>query len=297
MAVPTDPTVDAIVTEALKRAEIDIPTTAHITRARDIWIEEIKAEIQLAQTVHNLLETEKVIVILRGKRKYPLSSYIPDFEYLVNIEILDASDGDRGVIVASGSNTFTLKADDSGTADSREGREIVILSEAPPVSSITLTGEVGVIKSYNPSTKVATLFDNVVTTATGYDYLIVGNDNNLDSDPLDTKNDMSLNGIGLTIPDRIYEYNRELRLVEIPDKKYAMRVLYGVNITRLDTTSALLTKLFREWRPLWTQGIIAKELQRADSDRADNELTKYYSMLASLSAKSSSVHEIRYNDM
>ena len=307
MAVPADPTLDDLVKEGMQRANLDSPTTAQITRAKDKWMEEIKTELWLHTTRHRLLETSSVAVTTRGLQRYSLP---PDFEYDVGIHILDGNDQDRGTAQTGTASTITLAASDAGSVDMREGKEILLTggTGSPQIRTIT---------AYNASTKVATVDVNWATTPSSTTtYLVIQTYFRMKKTDrwlpeFSVPEQRTVLGSAITgstaaagafiesiITGYYIIYDQELYIMPVPDKStYGILVSYGANLTRLDLTSTLLTKLYREWRAIWVQGIKVKVFEAFDDERLAEQLLIYRTMLDSLSNKEQLISQVMYRDL
>src|SRR6185369_8308026 len=145
MAIPTAPTVTSIVTQALKRATLRVPTTAMITDATDHALQEVKADLMLKAPTHPNLLTTATTVTTRGQQRYTVPS---DYNVQQSITLLDGTDTYRGTAQGGSSTGIILAAGFTGTDDELTGKYIIITS-GPGVE------EYREILSYNDSTKTA----------------------------------------------------------------------------------------------------------------------------------------------
>ena len=67
-----------------------------------------------------------------------------------------------------------------------------------------------------------------------------------------------------------------------PNKSYGMRLRYYADLSQIDTTSTLLSVIYRRWRNIFIQGIKAKKLADEDDDRQDAAEAKYKTNLMAL---------------
>src|ERR1700704_531437 len=93
MAIPVDPTVSSIVTQALRRAGRTVPTAAQVTEATDHALQEVKADIMLKAATHPSLLVTATTVTTRGQQRYSIPV---DHNAQQSITLLDGPDDWRG---------------------------------------------------------------------------------------------------------------------------------------------------------------------------------------------------------
>lgn len=288
MAVPANPTVDSIVTQALKRATLRTPTAAMITEATDHALQEVKADLMLKAPTHKLLLTTATTITTRGQQRYATPD---DHNIQQSITLLDGPDTYRGTAQGGGASNITLAASFSATDDEIAGKYIIVTTGAG-------AQEYREILSYNDGTKIATvdLGWNSVPTALST-YLICSIYNELPlkdtTSELDTTNEPTV--IGTPIQASIS--GQEFLLYPVPDKStYGLIIRYWVDLSTVNETSTLFVQLLREWRSIWIQGIAVKSMQRNDEDRYQSELSVYNFMLDSLVPQTCRVTTVRQQD-
>lgn len=196
-------------------------------------------------------------------------------------------DGDvRDTAQTGGNNTITLSADDSSDEAGRTGREILLIAN-------TGSGQLRTIIQYNSSTKVATVDSNWTTnpdSTTEYvvlsDYVDLWNQDEKSSN-------LYLSRTNKDRPSKISIYKDQIRLFDVPDKIYGLKVNYWVNIQQVDTDSTAYTKMLRKWRSLFTEGFYIKALQDDDDPRYIQELPIYSNMISKITSRSLQVGQVK----
>ena len=274
MSLPISPTLIGIVTEALNKVGWSDPvndTNAPYTRARDIWMEEIKNDIILGGKTLKSLETERVFALTDGKNKYAQPS-----DYLLNksIEILDGTHQNTATDGASGSITFASNED----ATDVMGREIMITSG-------TGVNQLSFCYSYNSLNKIASVTPLWVAPNTTSKYMIVSSYYPIDL--VVTKQPIST--IAESIPTGYYlndnNTNGDIIFNPVPYKNvsgkvYAVKQRYYADLMEIDLAGSLMATLYQKWRALWLAGLFYKALQTSDDDRQETAKKMYYDMLA-----------------
>lgn len=289
MAIPSDPTLTEIVTEGLKRGGKVNPTAAQITDAKTHQIQEVKADIRLAQVQHPFLLTTAVTATTKGVSRY---SWPTDADKIRSVTLLDGPDAWRGTAQSGGSNTITLAADFSEDADEVIGKFLAITGG-------TGSNQMDQVTAYNNSTKQATVESSWSTQPDGTStYLLVNDHLQLWNEDKQFGWDLRRLPTDLGRPDAAAMFAQTLYLNFAPDKIYVLWWDYYADIDRLNETGPLFVKLLREWRSLWIQGVAAYTAQRFDDDRFDKEWSIYQSMLKNdLGAMSAVVSQVQYRDL
>jgi len=274
MAVPIDPTVNSIVTQALKRATLRTPTTAMITEATDHALQEVKADLMLKAPTHPNLLITATTVTTRGQQRYSIPS---DHNVQQSITLLDGPDSWRGTAQAGGTLSITLSASLSASDDELTGKYIIITSGIG-------VEEYRQILAYDNSTKIATIdlaWNSSPTSSSTY--LICSNYIQLWPVDTETEYDRIDTPTSLGSPERASLSGQEFLLNPVPDKStYGLINRYWADLSKVDEDSELFIQLLREWRSIWIQGIAVKSMQRNDEDRYQSELQVYNFMLDSL---------------
>ena len=276
MATPTNPTGTSICTEALKRAGYLDPATnysALLTRSEDEWLEEIKDDIWNTAELNGdtrlkTLQTIAVQISVDNQGEYSAPT---DFDEEQIIEILDGAH--TGTAQAGANTTMTLESGEDISQVDAEGAYLLI------------TGGTGVnglrqITSYDTSTEIATVASawdtNPDNTST---YLVVNSFTALREMHV---TEMPSSRTSPAKPTMFYKVNEGLTtkfVFNTPCDKatYGIRTRYYANIHEVDLVegSTLISKVFKNWRSVLTEGVYMKALEdKSDSDHAVAE-SKY----------------------
>ena len=278
MAAPAVPTATSIVTEALKRAGYSNPSSAQITRGEGEYMAEVKNDIFMLGKKLKPLYTASVLVLTEGRSRYSNpTDYASDM-------VMDVMYGSHvGTLQAGAAGSFTLSATESIGATSIIGKDLLITSG-------TGIGSMSQVVTYSDTTKAGSPSPNFTTApANGSGYMIVDT-----YQPLIQKPDWEMGKI-----DNIVGQGRPLYYFPIGDADYgefilkpapytsdttvyALRMKYYANLLTLDLAGTLQSTLYHRWRNLYTQGVLAKQLQDDDDNRADRENQKYIGLLQAM---------------
>ncbi len=247
MAAPDNPTLNEILREGL----LDAGAINLLARAKNFWMEEIKLDIAdragfTGYTQLKSLQEEAIQIGVVNQRKYNLPS-----DYSEEFSILLLNGEDTGTAQAGGNTTMTLDSSDDVTELEAEGSMYVI------------TGNTGVngyrqCISYDTSTFIAT-FDgawdtNPDNTST---YMRIDSFKDIkESHILDL--DMLGNPTTVAKPDEFSKFKDVIYFNRSLDIAYPILIRYFLDINQINLTegsSTLITKLYRKWRGVLTQGI------------------------------------------
>ena len=273
MAAPSNPSLTDIVTEGLKKAGDADPDATLITRASDLWMEEIKNIIRFESPKLATLQVTSIGVLNKGQSRY---AYPTDFGSDLSIVLLDG--GTSGTAQDGSSGTITLALSDNSTLGSLQGKDILITSGIGQ-------GSLSQITNYDESTKVATVTPNFTTApTTGSGYLVIESEYAVEQRPVFEYD--SGRTASLSKPEKFYpmgdEDYGEFILNCPPDKSYGARLRYYASLQRLDLSGTLMSTLYARWRSILTDGIYVKRLQEMDETRYENEWPKWLRNLKSI---------------
>jgi len=279
MAAPTAPTLETITTEGLKKAGYASPTSAKLTRAQDYFMEEIKTDIWTHAKKLKFLYTEGCVIINEGQSRYSMPT---DFSSFVGNTAILMYGSDTGTLQAASASSLTLAATEDHTEDYMQGKEIV-------VTSGTGEGQYGQCTAWNNTTKVATTNPEFGTTPDGdEEYTIVDVHYPLKIDvpwnmfsksyPMNKERPITLHPIG----DENYG---EFVLFPAPDQAYIVKLNYYINLLTLDLASTLMATLYQRWRSLWVMGVMVKQWEDDDDERAEAAQTVYRAMVQVLGTR------------
>jgi hypothetical protein len=283
--MPALPTVQEIVTQALKRAGRTVPTATQITEATDHALQEVKADIMLAAPSHKNLLYTATTVTTRGQQRYAVPE---DWNIQESLTLLDGPDTWRGTAQGGSATGITLAAAFSESPDAIVGKYILITS-GPGIE------EYRQLLAYDNSSKEATvdLPWGAVPNSTST-YLIVSMYRQLWPTDLVTELDRMYTQSMLGIPHAAAAFGQEFVLYPVPDKStYGLINRYYADLSMLEETSDLFVQILREWRSVFIQGIAVKTMQRFDEDRYQSELSVYGVMLANLASQTCRVAQMR----
>ena len=288
MAVPSDPSVTTIVTEALKRAGIYNPSSTQITDAGTYQFQEVKSDIRRLASRHPLLRTTAVTATVAGQSRYTQPS---DVDVVETVVLLDRPDTWVGTAQTAAASSMTLAASFSEAATTIQGKFLVQTGGTGSV-------QMGQVITYNDTTKVCTMDAAWGTTPSGtITYLIASDHVRLfeESKPFDWDYRRSPWGLGRASAGAMY--GQTLYTDMAADKVYGLLWSYYSDLDRLDETGALFVKLLREWNSVWIQGVAAYVCQRYDEDRFASTMELYQGMLLGLSTEACSVGQARFYDV
>lgn len=271
MAAPSNPTATSIVTEGLSKAGERSPSSALITRATDEWMEEIKNDIFHRAKKLKRLQVTSYGVITQGKSRYANPT---DFSSDLELTLLAGSD--TGTAQGGSLSTIQLAADEDVT--NPIGLYVIITGGTAQSSAAQIT-------AYNTTTKTATVSPNFkLSPSSDSTYLIVGREIPLEQKGINQFTQFNQLGPGepaLWFPAGDEDYG-EFILDRPPQVTYGARYRYYIDITRLDKTSDHMLNLYRLWRNIFVQGIVAKRFQDVDDNRSADEFLKYQRQLNNL---------------
>lgn len=288
MAVPSDPTLSAIVTEALKRAGQLNPSATQITDATTHQVQEVKADLRHFAGRHPMLKTTAVTSTTIGVSRYTQPSDVDTVETVV---LLDGPDAWRGTAAAGATQAITLASTVSEDVTTMQGKLIV------------LTGGTGVdqyrqLTNWTNATRVASADTSWTTNPNSTTTYVVVNDHYRLYEMSKAHDfDYLRSPYGLNKPRRGAMVSETLYLDYAPDKIYGLLWNYWADLDRLDEVGTLFVKLLREWRSVWVQGIATYTAQRYDDDRFPQLLQGYQMELSGLSTVTCTVAPSRFWDV
>lgn len=296
MSVPSNPSVSDIVTEGLKRGGRVNPSAGDITNATSIQFQEVKADIFLKAPRHSSLLTQSIQATTRAVSRY---NWPTACEAMRSVQLIDCPDtGDwRGTAQTGGASSITLSASFSADEDDVIGKFIFITSG-------TASGQFGQIKSYNNSTKVATMESAWATLDSSWTspnstsvYLLeqtrwklfdFSKPYNFDSIHVPSQ---------LGTPTWATMVGRQIWLNYAPDKVFVLLYDYWQALDQLDEAGTPLGNHMRKFRNIWTQGMAVKIMQRYDEDRYGQEIGIYNAMLDMYGSEASGVGQVTFRDV
>lgn len=290
MAIPSNPSITSIVTEALKRGGRTVPTTQQITDATEHQFREVKSDISMRSARQHALETQYVTATVVGQSRY---AWPTDADDIRSITLVQApTDGYwQSTAQAGGATTITLNASFSQDAASVKGKFIYLLGGTGANQFAQVTG-------YDNTTKIATVDTTWATNpgaGTTYHlgvmhYKLYSFDKPWGYDVLSTPYQLSL-------PTHAAPVGREMWLDCASDSIYALWWDYWANLDRIDEAGTPFLRHLRDHRSLWLQGLAVKTMQRFDEDRYQLELQVYNNMLDAYAGYSAGIGQVNFTDV
>ena len=278
MAIPTQPSLDSLTIEALKKAgypSVSAGDTLQL-RAED-WIDEIKNDIVIACP-----DLKPMQAVTYGVTEVGVSRYSNPNDYLDDLSV-SILDGDSGTATAVTVNTVDLASGHGFSQNDLQGRMIILTSG-------TGVGNCSQIKSL--STDTVTVEPNF--SGSSFDgtenYLIVNQNTAL------TQNDIFLRDIlnyphTKGKPEFYYPVGQanadvdetgEFQLYYVPDEIYGLQIRYRVDLRLVDITSNLMGTLYRRWWNIFDQGVLWKALKNDRNSDWKDEFLIYDGLLSKL---------------
>lgn len=290
MAIPSAPTVSAIVSEALKRGGRISPSATQISDATEHQFREVKADITQRSARHSSLETQYVTATVDGQSRYTWPTDADDIQSLTLV-YAPTDDYWQGVATAGGATTITLSASFSQDPTTVRGRFAYLLGG-------TGVNQFAQVIGYNNTTKVATV-DRTWTTnpAAGTTYHLGVDHRKLYTFDKPWGYDVLHAPFSRGTPFRAAPVGREMWLDFATDRIYALCWGYWANLDLIDEAGAVFIRHLRIHRSLWIQGIAVKTMQRYDEDRYQLELQVYQNMLEAYAGYSAGIGQVNFTDV
>lgn len=290
MAIPSDPTVTTVVTEALKRGGRTTPNAAQIAAAIEHQFREVKSDITQRSARHPSLETQYVTATADGVSRYVWPTDADDIRSLVLVTS-DTTTRWNALAQSGGASAITLHASFDQHADEVKGKFIYLLSGTGANQFAQLTG-------YDNTTKLCAV-DRAWTTnpAVNTRYLIGLDHRKLYTFDKPWSYDTIHAPYGRGVATHAAPVGREMWLDRPTDTIYALWWDYWANLDRLDETGAVFVRHLREHRSLWVQGVAVKTMQRYDEDRYQTELRVYDDMLTAYAGYSAGIGQVNFTDI
>ncbi len=253
MAIPVQPTNALICTEAYKLFGISSPTSAQLTRAADYGMEITKSDLKDMGLEWDFLRQTGYLILTAGVSYVQLPT---DYAKIISARVLD---GTRGTAQSNTGSSVTLASTFGGGTET-VGKYLVV------TGATAGSGQAKIIKSYDSTTKVATLDSSFDTTPTGtVTYLIVDRHTELDHENLfDASTNHQINNVQ-GAPSKAWiksdAAEGDLYLDRTPDQIYAIELEYYADILKIDLTSTLYSRILRLLNGLFIQGVFIWLLQ------------------------------------
>ena len=276
MAVPTQPTIANLMTEAYKKVGIASPSTDQLTRAETYFFEEVKNDIwirsgRMGERHLAALENQACQITTDGQSKY---SFPTDFdEEAGDLEFLDGDHADTVGAASTGDNSITFASDEDAAEADVVGKYI-ILTGGTGVSTPGTTLGIRQARTYSTSTKVALVDANWATNpSTDTTYRIINKITKLQKENVKDKGFLGNTSLYESSTPSAYtkvteDGSKKFILDTNPDAStYGIYYRYYVNLMKTDTAGSLHNNLLYNWRGALTSGVAWKIAEDEDDDK------------------------------
>lgn len=274
MAVPADPTVTSIVTDALRHAGIPTPTSGQITELLAEGFQTVKTDLWSACTRDRLLETSVMVILPIGSGQIDTPG---DFDHEILLDVFSCAAAMAFIASSGGASSITAAATFSADVSSVRGLYVF-------TTSGTGLGQYRQITDYDDTTKILTVTPAWTVNPAVNTTAFIGHLRRrlvLD-DPTGWSTSLRYPNQGFPTRYKLVgnsALNSDMPAIEIspvPDTaNYALLLTYGPNLTRLNETGTMLIKHLRERRSLWIQGLATQAMRRYDEARYPVEESKW----------------------
>jgi len=269
MAIAVAPTASSIVTEGMKKAGYgSSKVSSTLTRATDEWMQELIQLIWKKYKKINLLENVSTMSLIVNRFRYPKAS---NWGASNTMFLLDGSV--TGTAQTGTASSITLASDFSGDI---LGREILITEN-------TGAGSISQCTAFDTATKVATVSPNFNTAPDSTSkYRRIDNFYELKIVDMWKRAEI-MTPYTLGRPTTAYVYYKasvpSIVFDKVPDDTYGIRSYFFTDLTQIDLASNMYTRILREWRGLFVQGIRWKALENIQDKAANKEQEKFFNMI------------------
>lgn len=285
MAVPGNPTVSSLVTDALRNVLTAPPTAGQELELTNNGFQNVKTEIWFHCAADKLLSTTCMVAMSQGSGQVTLPS---DFDHVIEAVVYTCSE-DMSWTATTGT-TSTITAPSTFSTDVSSIRGLYLFTIAG-----TGDGQYRQITGYDNTTKIITVTPDWTTAPDATTQAFIGTQFRLlaNDERYITWNQGTPTRYRLTGTTSLNSGFPVMELSPVPDVSYyAMLLTYGPNLTRLDESGSLFVKHLRERRALWVQGLKAQAAYRYDEARYGTEEAKFQLML-----KLHSAHNVMFSQV
>lgn len=267
MASPSNPTLASIVTEGLEQANESHPTTAQTLRYQTEVMEQLKNEVWKACRQPKIMQTFAYGILTPGQSRY---SCPQDFSSDMSASILWGSV--MGTAQGGSINTLIMAPGSTQVLADVLGKEVLIVSGTAIASASQI---IGLVNNSGTITLTVTPGFALAPDATS-GYMIIDQQWPIKFEHISEfyrkSRPASLDRPRYAYPIGDEDFD-EFILDVPPDSTntYGIKMFYYANLMKTDLNSALMSRLYLEWRNFWIQGIKAKHLMLNDDSRAVDE--------------------------
>jgi len=275
VSAPSNPTLTSIVVEGLRQAGELNPSASMLSTYKNEVMEQLKNEIWAAVRQPKIMQTFAYGILVPGQSRYSCPS---DFSSDMSAQILWGSVS--GQAQGGSLNTLILAVGATQTIGDVLGKEVLITSGTGTASASQITGLVN-----NAGTvSVSVTPDFPVAPDGSSTYMIIDQSWPVKFDHISEfyrkprPSYVDRPRIAYPIGDEDFD---EFILDVPPDSTnvYGIKFFYYGNLMKTDLDSALMSRLYLEWRNFWIAGIRAKHLMYNDDVRGPDAWTLWQSEL------------------
>ena len=291
MSIPTNPTIAAIVTEALKRAGRTTPTATQITDATNHQLQEVKGDITRSASLIPELLTTEITTMVAGKGYYSWPNSAQD---IASLQLIESNVEGHWNDIAQGGGTQSIFLHPSFTADEKD-----LLGKTVYIAAGAGAGGFDQIIGYDNGTKeaiIATPWEGTQPDSTSR-YFIELNRAKLWAYDKPIWYDGEIAPFVGGTPYAGTMYGRTFKTLFTPDREYILVWYYWIQMDHLDEAGTVFIRHLRSYRPLWLQGVATKCMQRYDEDRYPQELEIYNNMLTAYASLSCRAGQALFRDV
>jgi hypothetical protein len=273
MPIVSNPIISDLILEGIKQAGENSPSSALLNRASSQWVEQIKNDIWHLAKKPKILHVTAYTVINPKQSRY---SYPTDFSSDLTLTLLAPKTG--GNCNGGSINTVVL--------DPKDQVNKGCLGLGVLMTSGNSIGSYGQVVSYDSATNTASVVpDFHIAPTSGDSYMTIGVEYPVETRPV-FDGEARTNFITPKLPQYLYpigdDHEGYFFFDSPPDQLYGARLRYYADLSQVDTSSDLMSVIYRRWRNIFIEGIRAKKLQDEDDDRAQVAMQTYKQNLMNL---------------
>lgn len=283
MAIPYNPTISELCRTALRRAGQPAPSNGQIGEAISQQFQEVKNDIKLVAGTHPLLLANEVTVTIAGVQSYSQPSKA---NVVKSVLLYDGPSSWRGTLTAGNTTSlgFPSAIDSVVSSTDMVGKTVFTLSG---------TGSLQWAYIYNYTSATALVSPTLATAASTDTVIQVCNyKEELYDSSKQVINYLNYN-FGVDRPIVGAMQGETFWLNCPPDKIYPLLWTYYKDIDQMDETDTdgLWTKILREWRSVFIEGVTAKSMVLYDDTRQYDHMRVYQFMLNQLKSEALTIEQ------
>lgn len=274
MATPYNPTIYDLCRTALRRAGQPSPSDGMIGDAIHNAFQEVKNDIKLNCPTHPLLETNEMTVTSVGVPEYTQPSTVNVLKSLI---LYSGADDARGTVggfngSAPSVTSIFLEAKTSALGSSYLiGKRLFLLTSTGALQHSYIVSLSSSIAGISPVMAVEPGGSTTYLVADNREELYDSSRQQLQYD----RTEWATKGL-----PKCGALDGETFYMNIPpDKIYPMIWTYYQDIDQMDEDSSTFTKMLREWRNIFVEGVTAKSMVLYDDNRQYEHIKIYQYMI------------------